>query len=65
MINFLALARYLKNLRPITLLYTDYKLIEKVIAARIKPVLGNLIHLDQKGFLPKRQKEQCKRGIEM
>ena len=47
--------RLLKNLRPITLLNTDYKLIEKVMASRLKPVLQNLIHMDQKGFLPGRK----------
>ena len=46
--------RYLKNLRPITLLNTDYKLIEKVISGLINPILIDLIHNDQKGFLPNR-----------
>ena len=48
-------ACFIKNLRPITLLNTDYKLIEKVIANRIKPLLQGLIHQDQKGFLSNRR----------
>ena len=47
--------RFVKNLRPITLLNTDYKLIEKMIANRLKPILMNLIHEDQKGFLAERR----------
>ena len=43
--------RFLRNLRPITLLNTDFKLIEKVLAMRIKPLLVNIIHEDQKGFM--------------
>ena len=41
----------LKNLRPLTLLNTYYKIISGVIAERIKPVLNRIIHSDQKGFL--------------
>ena len=48
-------ARKIRNLRPITLLNTDYKLLEKVFANRLKPILSNLIHTDQKGFLPGRR----------
>ena len=47
--------RYLKNLRPITLLNTDYKIAEKVIANRMVPCLEEVIHKDQKGFLPDRR----------
>ena len=43
------------NLRPITLLNTDYKLIEKVICNRIMPVMHNLIHNDQTGFMSNRR----------
>ena len=40
----------LKNLRPITLLNFDYKLLAKCVATRIK-VLPNIINVDQTGFL--------------
>ena len=46
--------RLLKNLRPITLLNTDYKIIEKVLVNRIMPSLENIINDDQKGFMPGR-----------
>ena len=46
--------RYLKNLRPITLLNADYKILEKVLANRIEAGLDDIIHSDQKGFLPNR-----------
>ena len=47
-------ARKLQNLRPITLLNVDYKIIEKVIAMRMMPLLHELIAKDQRGFLPGR-----------
>ena len=47
--------RHLKNLRPITLLNTDYKLIEKMVANRLDPSLGELIHRDQTGFMKDRR----------
>ena len=48
-------SRFIKNMRPITLLNTDYKLIEKVLANRIKPHLYDIIHEDQKGFMQHRR----------
>ena len=47
--------RYLKNMRPITLLNTDYKIIEKCVSNRILPSLQEIIHSDQTGFLPHRR----------
>ena len=47
--------RHLKNLRPITLLNSDYKIIEKLIANRMVPALEQLINEDQCGFLPNRR----------
>ena len=47
--------RYIKNLRPITLLNTDYKIIEKAIANKMLPALEHLIHQDQRGFMKNRR----------
>ena len=48
-------SRFLKNLRPISLLNSDYKLIAKVLAERMKPKLLRIIHTDQTGFLKGRR----------
>lgn len=44
----------LKNYRPISLLCSDYKIIAKALAERIKAVLPTIIHRDQTGFLKDR-----------
>ena len=47
--------RVLQNLRPITLLNADYKIIEKLIANRMMCALEVMIHQDQTGFIPNRR----------
>ena len=47
--------RKIKNLRPITLLNTDYKIIEKAIANKMIPALNQIIHTDQRGFMKDRR----------
>ena len=47
--------RYIKNLRPITLLNTDYKIIEKAIADKMMPALEHIIGKDQRGFMKERR----------
>ena len=47
--------RFIKNLRPITLLNTDYKIIEKAIANKMLPALNEVIHKDQRGFMKDRR----------
>ena len=47
--------RLIKNLRPITLLNTDYKIIEKAIANKMIPALQHIIHTDQRGFMKDRR----------
>ena len=42
------------NLRPITLLNVDYKLVTKVVASRVKLILPRIIHTDQQGFISNR-----------
>ena len=48
-------SRMVKNLRPITLLNTDYKIIEKAIANKMIPALTHIIHQDQRGFMKDRR----------
>ena len=48
-------SKYIKNLRPITLLNTDYKIIEKTIANKMLPALEEIIHQDQRGFMKERR----------
>ena len=47
--------RRIKNLRPITLLNTDYKIIEKAVANKMIPALEEIIHTDQRGFMQNRR----------
>ena len=46
--------RFLKNWRPISLLNTDYKILTKTMATRLKVVLPSVIHPDQVAYLKNR-----------
>ena len=48
-------SRYIKNLRPITLLNADYKIIEKAVANKMLPALQHIISKDQRGFMKERR----------
>lgn len=41
----------LKNWRPISLLNTDYKILARVLADRLKCVINKIIHTDQNGYI--------------
>ena len=45
---------YIKNWRPLTLLNSDYKILSKVLAIRLKLCLDKLINRDQTGFMKNR-----------
>ncbi len=47
--------RQARNYRPITVLNTDYKLMAKVLAARLAVAAPMMIHEDQAGFVPGRR----------
>ena len=54
----------ISNWRPITLLNSDYKIIEKVLSNRLKTVLPDVINEDQKGFMQGRHIEENVRLVE-
>ena len=41
----------ISNWRPISLLNVDYKIVTKILAERLKPLLPKIIHPDQKGYV--------------
>ena len=47
--------RFIKNLRPISLLSVAYKIVSGCISNRLKEVLPNIIHSSQYGFVAGRQ----------
>ena len=47
--------KFLKHLRPITLLQSDYKIIEKTIANWLEPAMNQIINCDQRGFMKGRR----------
>lgn len=55
--------RKVQNWRPITLLNTDNKILTKAMSLRLQPVLKEIIHADQTGFLPGRHISENLRTI--
>ena len=54
----------LANWRPISLTNTDYKLIAKVLASRLKQVISTIIHEDQNGYIKGRNPALLIRAID-
>ena len=48
-------SRKIVNLRPLTLLCNDFKILAKVLANRLKLVLPDIIDVAQNGFMPERE----------
>ena len=42
--------RQIGNYRPISLAYTDYKILAKVITEKLKSMLNDIICIEQQGF---------------
>ena len=55
--------RFVKNLRPISLLSVAYKIVSGCISNRLKEVLPNIIHSSQYGFVQGRQMTSAIRNI--
>ena len=53
----------IKNWRPISLLNTDYKIASKALAKRLTPLLPNIIHSDQTGYVRNRNITDSIRSI--
>ena len=54
----------IRNWRPLILLNSDYKIIAKILAERLKVVLPKLIHSDHKGFVKGRNISEVNRLIQ-
>lgn len=54
------------NFRPILLLNTDIKILARILANRLEPVLPTIIHPDQTGFIAGREaRDNCNRVIQL
>ena len=45
--------------RPIALLNSDYKILTRILAERLKPFLHHLVSMNQSGFVPERKIEEA------
>ena len=54
----------LKNWRPISLVNSDYKILTKLFAIRIKKVIADLVHENQTGFIKGRNISQTLRELD-
>ena len=43
--------RFLKNWCPVSLLYTDYKILTKALAQKLQNVIGQIVNCDQIGYI--------------
>ena len=55
----------IKNYRPISLLYVDYKIFATIWPTSLKEVLEKIIHKDQTGVVPKRKLSSNIRAISL
>ena len=53
----------MKNYRPITLLNTDYKILAKILAFRLKQFMNTIASPQQNGFVPNRSRDECWRRL--
>ena len=56
--------RLLKNWRPVSLLNTDYKILSKILATRLREVIDTILPKNQKCGAPKRQMNEILLAID-